>query len=71
MRHRPRFDSWKLAFEVEYDDSLIIVHQLNQIVDDAGKRVGLLDFRPAHKGPFGRFIIAKWEPQTLPVAKTI
>jgi hypothetical protein len=31
------------------------------IVNDAGSRVGLLDFRPEKKGPFGRFSVIKWD----------
>jgi len=34
---------------------------LRHIVDDAGSRVGLLDFRPERKGPFGRFIVIEWK----------
>ena len=34
---------------------------LKAIVDDAGDRVGLLDFRPERKGPFGRFMVTAWK----------
>lgn len=61
MRHRPRLDSWKLSFELEYDENLITETQLRRICDDMGSRVGLLDFRPERKGPFGRAMITKWE----------
>jgi len=30
-------------------------------VDAAGKRIGLGDFRPDCKGPFGRFVVTKWK----------
>jgi hypothetical protein len=30
-------------------------------VDDAGQRVGALDFRPEKKGAFGRFVVTHWE----------
>ena len=61
IRYRPRIDSWMAAFEVEYDESLLTEKQVRQIVDDAGSRVGLLDFRPEKKGPFGRFIVIEWK----------
>lgn len=61
VRHRPRFDEWGVSFSIEYDDVLLTESQIRQIVDDAGARVGLLDFRPANKGPFGRFIVTNWE----------
>ena len=60
VRHRPRLDQWSLSFVVEYDPTLLTANQLRQVVDDAGSRVGLLDFRPERKGPFGRFQVAHW-----------
>jgi len=60
MRHRPRLDSWAVSFTLEYDDVLLREDDVRRIVDDAGRRVGLLDFRPEHKGPFGRFVVNKW-----------
>lgn len=61
LRHRPRFDKWELEFEIEWDLELLSEKEIRQIVDDAGKRVGLLDFRPEKKGPFGRFIVTAWK----------
>ncbi|MBW1700476.1 MAG: hypothetical protein JRK26_27300 [Deltaproteobacteria bacterium] len=63
IRHRPRLDEWKLNFELEYDENLLTETQMRKIVDDAGQRVGLLDFNPAHKGPYGRFIVTVWNPE--------
>lgn len=60
VRHRPRLDNWQVVFEIEYDDTLLTETQLRRIVDDAGSRVGLLDFRPERKGPFGRFMVIDW-----------
>ena len=60
-RARPRLDEWKLNLEIEYDDVLLTESQVRKIVDDTGKRVGILDFRPEKKGYFGRFIVVHWE----------
>lgn len=59
-RYRPRFDAWKLEFNLEYDPTLLSAAEVRRIVDDTGSRVGLLDFRPECKGPFGRFMITSW-----------
>ena len=64
VRHRPRLDEWKTTFTIEFDDGLLKSSQVRKVVDDAGTRVGLLDFRPERKGPFGRFIVTKWETNT-------
>lgn len=61
MRHRPRLDTWQLEFELEWDTTLLTAEQVRRIVDDTGSRVGLLDFRPEKKGPFGRFSVTHWE----------
>lgn len=60
MRYRPRINEWSVAFELEWDDTLISANQMRRIVDDAGALVGLLDFRPERKGPFGRFVVSQW-----------
>ncbi len=61
VRYRPRLDNWQVSFEIEYDENLLTESQLRRVVDDAGTRVGLLDFRPEHKGPFGRFMVIDWK----------
>jgi hypothetical protein len=60
LGYRPRLDQWSLTFTLEYDETLLSEPQIRKVVDDAGSRVGLLDFRPAKKGPFGRFIVTSW-----------
>ena len=61
VRHRPRLDEWEVTFTIEYDDTLLTEEQVRRVVDDTGSRVGLLDFRPEKKGPFGRFCVSHWE----------
>lgn len=55
MRHRPRFNTWHVSAEISYDETLLTREQLHRVLTDTGQRVGLLDFRPEKKGPFGRF----------------
>lgn len=61
IRHRPRLDHWECTFYIEYDDTLLTEEQLRTVVDDTGRRVGLLDFRPQKKGMFGRFMVTEWK----------
>lgn len=61
VRHRARLDAWGLKFSIEYDDTLLTEEQLRRCVDDTGKRVGIGDFRPECKGPFGTFMVNQWE----------
>lgn len=61
VRYRPRLDEWSVAFTLQYDDTLLSAKQVRAIVDDTGKNVGVLDFRPEKKGPFGRFVVTAWD----------
>ena len=62
IAHRPMFNDWALSFNVSLDDSMIDERLFREIVDAAGLRVGLGDFRPDTKGPFGRFVVTSWSP---------
>lgn len=61
MAHRPRFDDWRLSFTLDIDETLFSESLVRELVDIAGKRVGLGDFRPERKGPFGRFRVDSWK----------
>lgn len=61
LAHRPMFDDWALEFEVILDTSILGAKVFRMVVDDAGNRIGLGDFRPATKGPYGRFVVTRWE----------
>ena len=51
MRTRPRFDDWSLTFTLMFELEYMQRDQLIEIVQIAGRRVGIGDFRPR----FGRF----------------
>jgi len=61
VRHRPRIDDWSVKFNLDYDTLLLSGDQVREIVDNGGRRIGLLDFRPEKKGPYGRFMVTKWQ----------
>jgi hypothetical protein len=61
LAHRPMFDDWALEFHVTLDTSIVGAKIFRAIVDDAGRRIGLGDFRPATKGPYGKFVVTKWQ----------
>lgn len=61
VAHRPRFDEWAVHFTLDIDDSLFSEGLVRELVDMAGKRIGLGDYRPARRGPFGRFVVANWK----------
>jgi len=60
LRHRPKFDDWEITFILDIDETEINEKLTREIIDAAGKKVGLGDFRPSCKGPFGKFVVKKW-----------
>jgi len=60
IRHRPRLDSWRFSFTLELDEELIQAKLARKILEDAGKKIGIGDFRPQKGGPFGRFLVTAW-----------
>lgn len=60
-RYRPRLDSWKASFDLRYDPTALSEKQVRELVDTTGQRIGLLDFRPQTRGPFGRFKVTSWK----------
>lgn len=51
MRTRPKFSSWAADVDAEIDPGMLALDVLAGIVDDAGAKVGLGDYRPR----YGRF----------------
>jgi hypothetical protein len=62
LRYRPIFAEWSIEATLQVDTRLVDIKLLRRVVDDAGDYVGIGDFRPARKGPYGRFVVDRWEP---------
>jgi hypothetical protein len=61
LRYRPLFNDWSLSFHVNLDTGEVGPKLFRQIIDAAGSKVGLGDFRPATRGPYGRFVVTTWQ----------
>jgi hypothetical protein len=57
MRARPKFNNWSLTFELEILDPIIRPSDVKDILANAGKYVGLCDFRPL----FGLFEVVEFK----------
>jgi hypothetical protein len=58
---RPRFEKWSFGVTFAIDENAVAMEKVRDLVDRAGNSVGLGDFRPACRGPFGRFKVVEWE----------
>jgi len=67
LAHRPCFHDWELSFDVELDEEIMSEDLFRDIVDKAGKAIGLGDFRPDCKGPFGKFVVIEWQVKEVAV----
>lgn len=57
MRSRPRFDKWSLVFKIQVTDERITEAILKEVVGNAGKFVGVGDYRPK----YGRFQVVSFK----------
>jgi hypothetical protein len=62
IRCRPCFPEWSCTFTIEYDPELIGKEPkiIADVLQDAGNRIGVGDFRPSRNGPFGRFKVRNY-----------
>jgi hypothetical protein len=61
MRYRPRFNDWSAAFEFNLNEKLLGVDDAHLLLNEAGEQIGIGDFRPEKRGPFGIFRVTKFE----------
>jgi hypothetical protein len=63
MRYRPRFNEWGAVFDLVINDNLLSLDTAHQLLNEAGEQVGIGDFRPEKRGPFGCFRVTRFEEQ--------
>jgi hypothetical protein len=57
MRYRPVFRNWSAEVEIGFDASIIDAADILQCMDEAGRLIGLGDYRPNRGGSYGRFSV--------------
>lgn len=61
MRYRPRFDCWGAKFQLLINDDLLDPETAHNLLSEAGQTIGIGDFRPEKRGPFGTFRVTHFE----------
>jgi len=59
--YRPRFDDWSASGTIVYDDEHLSAQDVRSLLDTNGRFNGLGSYRVGVGGPFGSFIVTKWE----------
>ncbi len=52
---RPKWTNWKITFTLQIHEDTITKETITQLLEYAGKYVGIGSFRPTNNGMFGRF----------------
>lgn len=61
VRVRPKILTWKINFDMVYNEKIIGDHNIiKECLEEGGQRVGILDYRPQKLGSFGMFEVTKW-----------
>ena len=69
LKGRAKLPKWSATFQLVYNGKRLpegIEATLKEILEDAGTRMGLLDYRPQHRGWFGTFIVEDFESEGQP-----
>jgi hypothetical protein len=61
MRHRPLLNKWSVTFTMLVDDSFITLEEAEEMLEDAGQRAGVGDFRISKGGPYGTFDVVEFD----------
>ena len=66
LKGRAKLPKWNAKFQIVFDSRRLpdgIEVTLKEILEDAGTRMGLLDYRPQHRGWFGTFAVESFVPE--------
>ena len=58
--YRPIFDDWSLKFTLDLDTGECQEKTARELIDRAGRNIGLGVMRPSRKGRYGQFVVQHW-----------
>jgi hypothetical protein len=67
MRHRPKFIEWGAEFDLLLNDDMLSVEDAHKLLNEAGVSIGIGDFRPEKRGPFGTFRVTRFDDAPLEI----
>lgn len=59
--HRPIFDDWAFDFTLDIDTAEVTEKTVRELIDRAGKQIGIGVMRPSRKGRYGMFKVVCWD----------
>lgn len=61
ISHRPRFFYWTIEFDMEIEEKDGDPRLVRDLLDTAGKKIGLGSYRVSQGGPYGKYVVTRWE----------
>lgn len=62
LKSRAKLSKWKASFDIVYNENLIADPEIvRTVLEEAGQRIGIFDFRPQKGGPYGTFRITSFK----------
>jgi hypothetical protein len=61
MRYRPRFNEWGAKFDLMIEETMLPIDNAQQLLTEGGTTIGIGDFRPEKRGPFGTFRVVSFQ----------
>jgi hypothetical protein len=62
---RPKFKDWEFTVNLTLDPNICDESLAKKLLIIAGNMIGLGDFRPTCRGPFGRFKVIEWNSKKI------
>ena len=69
MRSRPKINQWTADVHFEYDEEFVDEEIVREMLAIGGRSVGVGNYRPEKRGPFGRFSVVEDAPAKRPTTR--
>jgi hypothetical protein len=63
--YRPIFDDWSFDFTLDVDLTEVSEKTVRELIDRAGKNIGIGVMRPSRKGRYGQFKVVCWNCEEI------
>ena len=61
VAYRPMFDDWEFTFTIDLDTKECQEKTARELIDRAGRAIGIGVMRPSRKGRYGQFKVISWK----------
>jgi len=70
VAYRPMFDEWSMKFTLDIDTKECRLDTARELIDRAGRAIGIGVMRPSRKGRYGQFKVIHWTEKQVEFKKS-